>query len=145
MSIFGKEEKKEGSSTKEMIEIVFDMLVKGEEKQEVMKTLKELGLSQEEAENTYAKAKEGYDDFVKSKLTQEAKKAFEDNKENMMKRVDSKIEKLKQKLKTQRELEISSQKDYINKEIKEVKNKVDNLQREFFDFRAEVNSKLKNL
>ncbi len=137
MSLF-KKKTEEKQSSKEMREIVLDMLIKGEEKQEILKNLEELGLKKQEAEGTLKKAEQGYEDFIKSRLTIETRKAFQENKEELMERIDAKIDKVKKEIKIKRDLQLSSQRDYIDKEIKELRNKIEALERQFFDLRAEV-------
>lgn len=137
-----------GSDTpkaEELHDIVFDMLIKGESKEDILNSLEESGLETKEAGKVFEKVKEDYEGYIGSRLDKQVEKSFEKYKEDIMDRIDSKLNSFQRDIKTKRELGFSEQKEYINKRSRKVERRVDEIQDQLFSFRAETKSKIQEI
>jgi len=130
---------------KELQEIVFDMILKGEKKEEILLTLQETGLSKEESEEVYEKVEEDYEESLGTKLEARVKSLFRENEEEMMQRMDKKLKKFKKDMRTKRNLKESEQKEYVNREIKKLEERINELQSHLFTFRATTEDRIKEI
>lgn len=130
---------------RELLDIVTDMMMEDSSKDEIINSLIETGLKEEEAKDVYKKAKEEYEEKIGSKLNQKVDERFEERKEAMMDRMDAKIQGLKDDLETKRDLNKSEQKEYTDNKVNGVKGKVEDLEDQLFSLRSEEQSHYKEL
>ncbi len=138
-------EDRDSTEEKELLDIVLDMMAENEPKDEIINSLIETGLNEEEAQKVYEKAKEEYEKKIGSRISQRVDELFEEKKENMMNRMDAKIENLKDDLETKRDLNKSEQKEYVDNKIKDVKGKIEDLEDQLFSLRSKEESDYKEL
>ncbi len=138
-----KDTKKE--KEKELQDIVMDMLLKGEKKEDILVTLQETGLTEEESKNVYEKVKKDYEESLGTEMEKKTEELFREKEEEIMERMDDKIEKLKKDLKTKRNLKSTEQKEYIDKKTNKLEERVDELQSQLFTFRATMKNKVEKI
>lgn len=138
-------EDRDSMEERELLDIVLDMMMENEPKDDIINSLIETGLQEEEAQEVYEKAKEEYEERIGSKLNQKVDELFEEKKENMMNRMDAKIEGLEEDLETKMDLDQSEQREYVDNQIKKMESKVDDLKDQFFSLRSEEQSDYKEL
>lgn len=133
--------KNKGKTRKDLLEIVFEMMSKGESKEQIVTTLQEAGLEKKEAEKVHQKAKEEFQGQLGKQMEGKVAQLFEEKEEKMMNRIDSKLKDMKENLETSMSLKESEQKEYTNKKIKGLESQFEDLKNHVFDLKA----KFKNL
>lgn len=121
---------------KELLDIVLDMMIKNESKEEILKTLQETGLSKEEAKQVHEKAKKEYDERIESKLSKRVEELFKEHKENMLTRINSKLQDMKDSIETKQDLKATEQKKYVDDRIKNLKGEIEDVENQLFSLRS---------
>lgn len=129
----------------ELLDIVFDMIMEGESKEDIITTLQESGLEEEEAESVYEEIEERYESQLGTQVKKRVEELFEERKENIMKRMDAKVQDLKDDVETKREFTKSEQKEYTDKKFKELESELEDLKDQLFDLNSEVKSNYEEL
>jgi len=135
----------QGGKEKELRDIIFEMISKDKPKDEIILTLQETGLSKKEATEAYEKVKEDFEKEIGTRLEQQVEQLFEENTEHMMEAIDERVKKFKKDMKTKRELSAAEQKEYIDDKINKLEGRIDELQSQFFNFRANMKGELKKV
>ncbi len=130
---------------KELRDIIFEMISKDKSKDEIILTLQETGLTEEEAKEAYEKVQEDFEEEIGTRLEREVEKLFEENTQHMMDEIDKKMKKFKKDVNTKRDLKAAEQKEYIDKKTKKLEGRIDELQSQFFSFRANMKQELKKV
>lgn len=134
-----------GEPTSKLRDIVLDMMVEGKSREEILNSLQDTGLSEEESESVYKKIKEEYEEYIGERLDRRVKQLFQEQKKDMMSRVDSKLEQFGKDIKTKRDLKFSEQEEYIDKKVEGIGRRVDNLQDELYSLRTDMRARIKEM
>lgn len=130
---------------KELLDIVLDMLIKDQSKEEILKTLRETGLGEEEAGKVYEKAKEEYDERLESKLSDRVEELFKEQKENMLTRIDSKLNDMEDSIETKQDLRGTERRKYVDDKFQTLKGKIEDLEDQLFSLRSREKSDYEEL
>jgi len=137
-------EKKEGKlQTREILDIIFDMLSSDVPEEKILSMLEEMGMGDEEARQTLSAAKAKYEALVQSSLSAAVDKLLSKEKEELMERVDSKVESLRKDLLLKVDMNSPEQRKYMEDRISEVNQEVNTLKSDLFSTKVEVNTRLK--
>jgi hypothetical protein len=139
-------EKKEGKlQTREILDIIFDMLSSDVPEAKILSMLEEMGMGDEEARQTLSAAKAKYEALVQSSLSAAVDKLLSKEKEELMERVDSKVESLRKDLLLKVDMNSPEQRKYIEDRISEVNQELNTLKNDLFSTKVEVNTRLKTV
>jgi len=139
-------EKKEGKlQTREILDIIFDMLSSDVPEEKILSMLKEMGMGDEEARQTLSAAKAKYEALVQSSLSAAVDKLLSKEKEELMERVDSKVESLRKDLLLKVDMNSPEQRKYMEDRISEVNQELNTLKNDLFSTKVEVNTRLKTV
>ena len=139
-------EKKEGKlQTREILDIIFDMLSSDVPEAKILSMLEEMGMGDEEARQTLSAAKAKYEALVQSSLSSAVDKLLSKEKEELMERVDSKVESLRKDLLLKVDMNSPEQRKYIEDRISEVNQELNTLKNDLFSTKVEVNTRLKTV
>jgi len=138
-------EKKEGErlKTREILDIIFDMLSSDVPEAKILSMLEEMGMGDEEARQTLSAAKAKYEALVQSSLSAAVDKLLSKEREELMERVDSKVESLRKDLLLKVDINSPEQRKYMEDRIAEVNQEVNALKSDLFGTKVEVNTRLK--
>ena len=144
MPIFEKKEE-EKLKTREVLDIIFDMLSTDVPEDKILSMLQEMGMGEEEAKQTLSAAKAKYDALVQSSLSAAVDKLLSKEKEELLERVDSKVESMKKDLLLKLDINAPEQRKYMDTKISEVMSELNTLKSDLFSTKVEINSRLKAL
>jgi hypothetical protein len=143
MPIFEKKEEK--LKTREVLDIIFDMLSSDVPEEKILGMLKQMGMGDEEANNTLSAAKQKYDALVQSSLSAAVDKLLSREREELMERVDSKVSSLKKDVLLKMDISSPEMQRYIDTKLASSTTEINSLKGDLFSMKIEMNARLKSL
>jgi len=143
MPIFEKKEEK--LKTREVLDIIFDMLSSDVPEEKILSMLRQMGMGNEEAKKTLSAAKQKFDALVQSSLSAAVDKLLAKEREELMERVDSKVESLKKDVLLKLDIKSPEQEKYTDTKLESVTSEINSLKGDLFSAKVEFNTRLKEL
>lgn len=145
MPIFEKKEEEETLKTREVLDIIFDMLSTDVPEEKILSMLQEMGMGAQEAKQTLSAAKAKYEALVQSSLSAAVDKLLSKEKEELLERVDSKVESMRKDLLLKLDINSPEQRKYIDSKVSQVTAELNTLKSDLFSTKVEINARLKAL
>jgi hypothetical protein len=143
MPIFDKREDK--PKTREVLDIVFDMLSSDVPEDKIISMLKQMGMGDEEAKQTLSAAKQKFEALVQSSLSAAVDKLLAKEKEDLLARVDSKADAMKRDLLLKLDIRAQEDKKYVDQKADSVGAEISGLKGDLFSTKVEFNTRLRTL
>jgi hypothetical protein len=131
--------------TREILDIIFDMLSTDVPEDKILNMLKQMDLSDEEAQKTLSVAKQKYEALVQSSLSTAVDKLLAKEKEELLERVDSKVAAMKHDMLLKMDMSSPDLEKYIDKRMAPVLSELNSLKGDVFSTKVELNNRLKGL
>jgi hypothetical protein len=143
MPIFDRKQGK--PETREILDIIFDMLTSDVPEEKILSMLKQMGISDEEAKMTLSAAKQKYEALVKSSLSAAVDKLLTKEKEELLERVDTKVDSLKKDVLLKMEMANPQLQKYVDSKLDPMSTDINSLKSDLFSTRIEFTNRLKAL
>jgi hypothetical protein len=143
MPIFEKKEEK--LKTREVLDIIFDMLSSDVPEEKILGMLGQMGMGDDEAKKTLSIAKQKFDALIQSSLSATVDKLLAKEREELMERVDSKVESLKKDVLLKLDIKSPEQEKYTDTKLELVTSEINSLKGDLFSAKVEFNTRLKEL
>lgn len=128
-----------------LTETVLQMLRLGTKKPEIISTLEQMNLTNEQAEEVYRVTKDKYDKEQEQARAEDVTRELRKKEKEILDYIDKEIKNAKKDLALQSDLKFIEQKKHIDKMIEDQKTKLDALDSELFAFKMDENYKIEQL
>jgi uncharacterized membrane protein YuzA (DUF378 family) len=142
-------EKKEGPAekpkTREILDIIFDMLSADVPEENIISMLKQMGLGDEEAQKTLSTAKLKYEALVQSSLSAAVDKLLAKERGELMNRVDAKVDSMRKELLLKADMTAPEAQKYVDNRFSEVDAEISTIKSDLFSSKSDFNSRLRTV
>ena len=146
MPIFDKREgMPERPKTREILDIIFDMLASDVPEDKILSMLRQMGMGDEEARQTLSAGKQKFDALVKSSLSAAVDKLLAKEKEELLERVDSKVDSMRKDLLLKVDMSGPQQQKIIDSKISPLAAEISALKDDLYSTKAQMDNRVKEL